>query len=182
MERLDRWAVDHVMAHVKTPQFRDAVKAARARKEQAAARERLLQQGLRADEQALQRLSDAYDDGGISGAEYRRRRDRMLERTRENNRILRQAAQAAALATVPALPRLRCILADPDTPVADKRALILPVVDRIVVSRLPAGMAPAVTRRKGEAAEELERRRDRHAAAVMASRVEILWSVEVHCA
>lgn len=170
MRHLERYMEEQVFAVVDTPELRAALAA---RGHEATDQEKELRATIVRDEAALHRLTEDYDDGDIPRPEYRRRRARITERLDAAQRTLAQVTRARVAVTLPSGDELRAQWPNRDN--AWKRTILSSVIERIEVSRHPAGVASNLTPRRDESEQDFNVRLERHRAEVLRRRVHVQW-------
>ena len=170
MEHLERYVEEQVFAVVDTPQLRAALAA---RGHDATDRETDLRATIVREEAALRRLAEDYDDGDVPRPEYRRRRARITERLDAAQKALAEVTRTRLAVTLPSGDELRAQWPNRDN--VWKRTILSSVIERIGVSRHPAGVASNLTPRRDEPEQEFKIRLERHRAEVLRRRVHVQW-------
>lgn len=132
-------------------------------------------EALAADEHALEALTDERDDPtmGITDAEYRRRRAKIITRMDARRADLATAVGRHTRSSLPSADELR-----DQWDVRDnlwRRTILAAVIDRVDVSPHPLGATTHLSRRRGEHDDQLRARREVHQAAILDTRVTIRW-------
>ncbi len=170
MDHLERYIEEQVFAVVDTPELRAAIAAQGKDVDET---EKALRAAIAKDDTALRQLTDEYDDGDIPRDEYRRRRARITDRLEIARKALADATRSRVHVTLPSGGELRA-----QWPVKDnvwKRTILNAVIERIEISRHPAGVASNLTPRRTETDDEFALRLERHRATVLRERVNVLW-------
>ncbi len=170
MEHLERYVEAQAFARVDTPELRAALASQGKDVDET---EKALRTEVQADEVRLRRLTAEYDDDEITQAEYRRRRKRLTDRLDANQRALRDATRSRVHVALPSGNELRTQWPHKDN--VWKRTILSALIERIDISRHPAGMASNLTPRRDEPEGDFKIRLERHRIAVLRKRVSVQW-------
>lgn len=136
-------------------------------------REAELRTAIDRDRQALDSLAEEKDDGLINEGEYRKRRARITERLDRAEAQRAAILSRAARASLPGSNVLRKRWPDMDN--EQRRTAFKTIIDKVMITTHPRGVATSLLRRKGEPDAAFAERREHHLAAVLAERVSIMW-------
>lgn len=170
MEHLERYIVAQVFTRLDSPELRSAMATAADDIDET---ERDLRRAIDDDEGRLVRLTNEYDDDEITKVEYGRRRRRLDDRINANRAALAKATRARVHTRLPSGTELRQVWDDKDN--VWRRTMLASIIERIEVSRHPAGVASNLTPRRGEDPQTFRDRLDLHRAQVLRQRVRVEW-------
>lgn len=169
-EHLERYIVAQVFTRADSPDLQAAIAASAEDIDEA---EKTLRQAIADDERRLLRAEEEYDADEITKAEYQRRRNRIREKLEANEAALAKATRSRVHTRLPSGTELRAVWDTKDN--IWKRTMLSSVIERIEVSRHPAGVASNLTPRRGEDLDAFANRLDFHRAEVLRQRVTVHW-------
>jgi site-specific DNA recombinase len=170
MHHLERYIEYQVFARLDSPELRAALAA---KGKGATDIEKRLRKAIADDERAMRRLAEDYDDGDVPKAEYRQRRKRIQDRLDANQSALADATRTRTHLTLPSGNELRAQWPHRDN--VWKRTILGSLIERIDISRHPAGVASNLTQRRNESEHAFKIRLEKHRAAVLGERVSVQW-------
>ncbi|MEV0810299.1 recombinase family protein [Micromonospora sp. NPDC050200] len=171
-EHLERYIFAQVFIRADSPALRAAMSAQADDIDEA---EQALHKSIVDGERRLERVEDEYDAEEITKVEYRRRRAKIMQQLEAHRALLAKATRSRVHTRLPSGAELRAVWPDKDN--TWKRTIVASVIERIEVSRHPAGVASNLTARRDEGPEVFSQRRDLHRAQVLRQRVEVQWWV-----
>lgn len=170
MEPLEDWVESQFLNYIDSPAVRRALRAstrAGSAQKGAAAREAAEQ-----DRRRLEGLEDRLVDGQIDDKGYKRQRERLTGRIRENEQVLTRL-DVTLPSEAPDADEVSRLWADLDN--TRKREILAQFIERIEIARMPPGMATRIAPRRNELIEDYHERVGQHQAAVLDARVSIVW-------
>jgi hypothetical protein len=170
MEHLERYVFAQVFTAADSPELRAAMSATADDINEA---EQALHKMIFDGERRLERVEDEYDAEEITKVEYRRRRAKIMKQLEADRAALAKATRSRVHTRLPSGTELRAMWPDKDN--TWKRTILASVVERIEVSRHPAGVASNLTPRRGEDSEAFSQRLDLHRLQVLRQRVSVQW-------
>ncbi|WP_170147703.1 recombinase family protein [Micromonospora phaseoli] len=170
MAHLERYIFEQVFQAADSPELRAAMSDQADDIDEA---EESLRKSIADGERRLVRVEDEYDAEEITKAEYRRRRAKIMKQVEADRAALAKATRSRVHTRLPSGAELRAVWADKDD--TWKRTILASVIERIEVSRHPAGVASNLTPRRGEDPEAFSQRLDLHRARVLRQRVSVQW-------
>jgi len=145
MSQLERYVREQLFTRADSPALRAAMSATSDDIDEA---EQSLRKSISDGERRLERVEDEYDAEEITKAEYRRRRSKILERLDADRAALARATRSRVHTRLPSGAELRAAWADRDD--TWRRTVFASVIERIEVSRHPAGVASNLTPRRAK--------------------------------
>ncbi|WP_328655427.1 recombinase family protein [Micromonospora sp. NBC_00330] len=170
MAHLERYIFEQVFHAADSPELRTAMSAQADDIDEA---EQALRKSIGDGERLLERVEDEYDAEEITKIEYRRRRSKIIKQVDADRAALAKTTRARVHTRLPSGTELRKVWNDKDN--TWKRTIIGSVIERIDVSRHPAGVATNLTPTRDEDPGAFSQRLDLHRRQVLGQRVDVQW-------